>query len=232
VDFQNHGDNNWSSADPKTGVINFWSYPPDGPTPEERVLGDLTVKGIMVTMLAAGSMLGDRDSPPGRETRAAAPPPGAGGSSSSLASAGATALFAAPVPGAGGAGRAAAAAARNAAERVLGSDVAELIVRVVWDTSGARGGYRVVNSKMGHAAERAVLRAGFSTPKDAADALRAFGESIERIGLPRGTVTDSAGHLVVPGFGQQAAVVYRVSGGKLTLQTVLEWIPGMGTPVP
>jgi hypothetical protein len=87
-----------------------------------------------------------------------------------------------------------------------------------------------VNSKMGHAAERAVQRAGYNTVKEATDALRAFGANIEASGLPSGTV-DAAGHLVVPGFGQGGGVVYRVSGSKLTLQTVLNWIPGLGTVV-
>jgi hypothetical protein len=98
-------------------------------------------------------------------------------------------------------------------------------------TTGAGGkSFRVVNSKMPHAAQRAVQRAGFATQKDATEALRAFGEAIERNGLPSGTVTDAAGHVIVPGFGEGGAVVYRLSNGKLTLQTVLTWIDGVGTP--
>ncbi|WP_267898804.1 RHS repeat-associated core domain-containing protein [Sorangium cellulosum] len=100
-------------------------------------------------------------------------------------------------------------------------------------SAAARGGvnaFRVVNSKMPHAAQRAVERAGLATTKDATDALRAFGQSIEKNGLPSGTVRDAAGHLVVPGFGEGGAVVYRLSDGKLTLQTVLNWVEGSGIP--
>ena len=50
--------------------------------------------------------------------------------------------------------------------------------------------------------------------------------------LRAGTVRDAAGHLVVPGFGKGGAVVYRQVANKLTLQTVLAWIPGLGTPLP
>ncbi|HSN87465.1 MAG TPA: hypothetical protein VL025_11940, partial [Thermoanaerobaculia bacterium] len=93
-------------------------------------------------------------------------------------------------------------------------------------------GPKVVNSKMGHAAQRAVERAGFKNNKEASDALQSFGENIRQNGLPPGTVRDAAGHLVVPGFGQGGAVVYRVGeNGKLTLQTVLNWVPGKGTPI-
>ena len=90
---------------------------------------------------------------------------------------------------------------------------------------------RVVNSKMGHAAARAVERAGFESIKEATDALRAFGQNIEKNGLPANTVKDSAGHLIVPGFGNGGAVVYRLSDGKLTLQTVLNYVEGKGTVV-
>jgi hypothetical protein len=96
---------------------------------------------------------------------------------------------------------------------------------------GVAGAFRVVNSKMPHAVVRAVERAGFATEKEARTALQAFGQAIERGGLPTGTVRDAAGHLVVPGFGEGAAVVYREAGSKLTLQTVLSWIPGLGTPI-
>jgi RHS repeat-associated protein len=95
---------------------------------------------------------------------------------------------------------------------------------------GAGSAFRVVNSKMPHAAQRAVERAGFVTRKDATEALRAFGQGIEKNGLPSGTVRDAAGHVVVPRFGEGGAVVYRLSDGKLTLQTVLNWTEGMGTP--
>ena len=91
---------------------------------------------------------------------------------------------------------------------------------------------RVVNTKMGHAAGRAVERAGFATTGEATEALRAFGVAIEQGGLPAGTVRDAAGHLVVPGFGKGGAVVYRQAANKLTLQTVLQWVPGLGTLVP
>lgn len=90
---------------------------------------------------------------------------------------------------------------------------------------------RVVNSKMGHAATRAVERAGFVSEKEARIALKKFGDAIVKNGLPAGTVRDAAGHLVVPGFGEGGAVVYRQAGEKLTLQTVVNWIEGMGTPI-
>lgn len=93
-------------------------------------------------------------------------------------------------------------------------------------------GFRVVNTKMGHAAKRAVERAGFASEREATSALREFGEGITQNGLPSGTVLDSAGHLVVPGFGQAGAVVYRQNGGKLVLQTVLNWVSGKGNPLP
>ncbi|WP_437877898.1 RHS repeat domain-containing protein [Sorangium sp. So ce513] len=94
---------------------------------------------------------------------------------------------------------------------------------------GAGSALRVVNSKMPHAAQRAVERAGFASRKGATEALRAFDQSIETNDLPSGTVRDAAGHLVVPGFGNGGAAVYRLSDGKLTLQTLLSWIEGMGT---
>lgn len=92
-------------------------------------------------------------------------------------------------------------------------------------------GPRVVNSKMGHAAQRATERAGFADTKSATKALQDFGANIERDGIPEGAVTDAAGHLVIPGFGDGGAVVYRFGkDGKLILQTVLEWVPGKGIP--
>jgi len=75
-----------------------------------------------------------------------------------------------------------------------------------------------------------VERAGFATRKEATEALQAFGQAIAKNGLPSGTVRDAAGHLVVPGSGKGGAVVYRLSESKLTLQTVLNWNEGMGTP--
>jgi hypothetical protein len=84
---------------------------------------------------------------------------------------------------------------------------------------------KVVNSNMPHAAERAVERAGFRTVKEARTALQELGAGIEKNGLPRGTIRDTAhaDRVIVPGFGQGGAVVYQVKDGTLKLKTVLEW---------
>jgi hypothetical protein len=83
---------------------------------------------------------------------------------------------------------------------------------------------KVVNSNMPHAAERAVERAGFRTLKEARTALQEFGAGIEKSGLPRGAIRDTAhaDRVIVPGFGQGGAVVYQVKDGTLKLKTVLE----------
>jgi hypothetical protein len=98
-------------------------------------------------------------------------------------------------------------------------------------TPGGDGGLRVVNTKMPHAAKRAVERAGFASEQEAREALQAFGRNIETNGIPGAAVRDAAGHIIIPGFGNGGAVVYRQSGNKLTLQTVLTWIDGLGTPI-
>ncbi len=85
---------------------------------------------------------------------------------------------------------------------------------------------KIINSNMGHAAERAVKRAGFSNVKDAREALQAFGNRIVRDGIPSNAITDPAhkARIIVPGFGDGCAVVYQVtSKGKLRLKTVLNW---------
>ena len=78
---------------------------------------------------------------------------------------------------------------------------------------------------MPHAAERAVERAGFRTLKDARTALQEFGAGIEKHGLPKGAIRDTAhaDRVIVPGFGQGGAVVYQVKDGTFKLKTVLEW---------
>jgi hypothetical protein len=75
------------------------------------------------------------------------------------------------------------------------------------------------------AAERAVERAGFRTLKDAGTALQEFGAGIEKHGLPKGAIRDTAhaDRVIVPGFGQGGAVVYQVKDGTFKLKTVLEW---------
>jgi hypothetical protein len=107
-----------------------------------------------------------------------------------------------------------------------------LFENIVAMAGGSGGGLpavrRVVNSNMGHAADRAVERAGFSNAREAREALRRLGQQIEDAGaLPAGTVVDSArpDRVVVPGFGSGGAVVYQIRNGVLKLKTVLVWRP-------
>lgn len=106
------------------------------------------------------------------------------------------------------------------------------IERPLYLGPGSMGGdeavARVVNSNMAHAAERAVERAGFATETEAREALQSFGKAIKEAGrIPTNAIVDPAraNRIIVPGFGQGGAVVYQVDGGKLTLKTVLQWIP-------
>jgi hypothetical protein len=80
---------------------------------------------------------------------------------------------------------------------------------------------------MGHAAGRAVERAGFQTPKAAREALQEFGTNIEKNGLPSGAIRDPAhaDRVIVPGFGNGGAVVYQEGASGFKLKTVLTWIP-------
>lgn len=90
------------------------------------------------------------------------------------------------------------------------------------------GPTRVVNSNMAHAAEKSVERAGFPNVKAAREALQEFGDRIKNDGLPNTAVRDTArsDRVIVPGFGEGGAVVYQIAEeGKLTLKTVLIWIP-------
>jgi len=85
---------------------------------------------------------------------------------------------------------------------------------------------RTINSNLAHAAERSTLRASFGSEREAAEASRNFGKSIEANRLPAGTIADTvhADRIIVPGFGEGGAVVYQVtSSGKLRLRTVLEF---------
>lgn len=84
---------------------------------------------------------------------------------------------------------------------------------------------KVLNSNMDHAQERAVERAGFATEKEARLVLQELSKNIEANGLPRGTILDPSktDRIIVPGFGDNGAVVYKFKNGKLTLMTVLEW---------
>jgi hypothetical protein len=61
--------------------------------------------------------------------------------------------------------------------------------------------------------------------KEARTALQELGTHIEKNGLPKGTIRDTAhaDRVIVPGFGQGGAVVYQVKDGTLKLKTVLEW---------
>jgi RHS repeat-associated protein len=86
---------------------------------------------------------------------------------------------------------------------------------------------KVVNSEMAHASERAVARAGFSSIKEAREALKAFGKKLEAEGLPTRAIADTAhaDRIIVPGFGKDGAVVYQLmKNGTLRLKTVLNWI--------
>jgi Pretoxin HINT domain len=85
---------------------------------------------------------------------------------------------------------------------------------------------RVVNSKMPHAVGQGVERGVFSDAASVQSALQDLGRSIETNGFPRGTIPDSAGGVIRPDsvlvpVGNGGYAVYRVVGGKATLQTVL-----------
>jgi RHS repeat-associated protein len=92
---------------------------------------------------------------------------------------------------------------------------------------------KVVNSNMGHAAKRAVERAGFRTEKEAREALQKLGAEIQHGGVIPSTAIQDTAHIdriIVPGFGQGGAVVYQVRNGVLKLKTVLEWRPPVLPP--
>jgi RHS repeat-associated protein len=88
---------------------------------------------------------------------------------------------------------------------------------------------KVVNTNMGHAAERAVERAGFASTKEGRVALQKFGVELKSQGvLPEEAIFDPAhaNRVIIPGFGQGGAVVYQVDkNGVYTLKTVLRWRP-------
>ena len=98
-------------------------------------------------------------------------------------------------------------------------------------TSGLKGkAVKVINSNLGHAAQRAAERAGFADAKSAAEALRKLGRQIGRSGIPGNAIPDTRrpDRILVP-FGDGAVAVYQVTkGGKLRLKTTLRQIEKVG----
>jgi hypothetical protein len=82
---------------------------------------------------------------------------------------------------------------------------------------------KAVNSKLPHAAKRAVERGFYTTEKEAADALRALSKQITEKGFPEGTILDPdhVDRVLVP-LKDGALAAYQVgSNGTAHLKTVL-----------
>ena len=81
---------------------------------------------------------------------------------------------------------------------------------------------KVVNTEMAHAAENAVVRAGFSNVAEARSALQELGRSIEASGFPAGTIADTNPDRVLVPFGNGGYAVYQVvKNGNAVLRNVL-----------
>jgi RHS repeat-associated protein len=89
-------------------------------------------------------------------------------------------------------------------------------------------------SRMPHAVESAVERAGFASNAKANEALRSFSAQVSK-GQYREVIRDlaQADRIIVPGFAGNTAVVYRVMpNGRLELRTVLNLNAETGLPGP